>query len=130
MHWVLMVDSQCFYERSNGMENGLRYTMTHIGDIALDKLAKGCQSVAKTTRGIVLTYDIHEQGRKKNKIIHRIGNRMAELKAFSPEHDIFIDAKLKDLFDQLNGIETLINSHLKEREERLYPCQANNNCEA
>jgi hypothetical protein len=112
------------------MDDGLRYTMTHIGDIAMDKLAKGCQSVAKTTRGIVLTYDIHEQDRKKYKIIHRIGNRLAELKEFSPENVIFIDAELKDLFDQLKGIETLINSRLKEREERLYPgCCANNNCE-
>lgn len=111
------------------MENGLRYTMTHIGDIAMDKLAKGCQSVAKTTRGIVLTYDIHEQGRKKYKIIYRIGNRLVALKEFAPEHDIFIDVELKDLFDQLNGIETLINSRLKEREERLYPGCANNNCE-
>ena len=52
------------------MGEGLRYTITHIGDIAMDKLANGCNAVARSTRGIVLTYDIHEQGRKKNKIIH------------------------------------------------------------
>ena len=112
------------------MEKGLRYTMTHIGDIALDKLAEGCHAVATSTRGIVLTYDIQEQRRKRYKIIHQIGERISELKEISPEHDIFNEVKLKVLFDQLNGIETVIKSHLKEREERLYPGQADKNCEA
>jgi hypothetical protein len=112
------------------MGEGLRYTITHIGDIAMDKLANGCNAAARSTRGIVLTYDIHEQGRKKNKIIHQIGERIAELKEISPESDIFNDLKLKGLFDQLNGIETLIKLHLNERDSRLYPGRADQNCEA
>ena len=112
------------------MGEGLRYTITHIGDITVDKLATCCNVVARSTRGIALTYDIHEQGRKKNKIIHQIGERMAELKAISPESDIFVDTKLKSLFDRLNEIEKLIQLHLNERESRLYPGRADQNCEA
>lgn len=79
------------------MEKDLRYTITHIGDILMDKLANGCKAVSISTRGIVLTYDIHDQGRKKKKIIHQIGERMAELKEISPESEIFDDMKLKRL---------------------------------
>ena len=112
------------------MAEGLRYTITHIGDILMDKLANGCNAVSRSTRGVALTYDIHEQGRKKNRIIHRIGERIAELKQIYPESDIFNDLKLKSLFEQLNGVETLIKHHLEERELRLYPGRADQNCEA
>jgi len=112
------------------MGEDLRYTMTHIGDILMDKLANGCNAISRSTRGIVLTYDIHEQGRKKKKIIHQIGERMAQLKEISPESDIFGDMKLKSLFDRLNEIEKLISLHVTERETRLYPGRTDQNCEA
>lgn len=112
------------------MEKDLRYTITHIGDILMDRLASGCSAVSRSTRGIVLTYDIHEQGRKKKNIIHQIGERMAELREISPTSDIFDDVKLKSLFDRLNDIEKLISSHVAERESRLYPGRTDRNCEA
>jgi hypothetical protein len=112
------------------MGEGLRYTITHIGDILMDKLAYGCNAVSRSTRGIVLTYDIHEQDRKKNKIIHQIGERIADLKHISPESDIFNDLKLKSLFEQLNGVEKMIKYHLEERDSRLYPGRADQKCQA
>ena len=106
------------------MEKGLRYVLTHIGDITVDSLTRGCHSLTTSTCGVRLTYDIREQERKKRSKLGQIGERVAELKAVSPDNEIFNDEKLKELFCQLDEIEARIQSNLREREIRLYPGRA------
>jgi hypothetical protein len=111
-------------ERKEGhMGQGFRYKMQHLGDIFADKLEWSYQTVRSSTRGIVLTYDIHEVQKKKRKIVKKIGERLAEVRKKSPELDIFKDEKMMELFSKLEKLEELIEALAKEREERLNPAE-------
>ncbi len=101
------------------MGEGLRYNIQHIGDVFLDNLEKAFDCVKSSTRGIALTYDIHELERKKSKVLSEIGGRGAEVRKASPELDVFNDEKMMELFSKLEGLEESIEAHKREREERL-----------
>lgn len=100
---------------------GVRYTMTHLGDIVVNALDKFWSATVTSTKGITLTYNIHELKHKKGKLQKKIGERVAEIKERSPAFEIFDDEKLSRLFTELGIIEDNINASIYEREERLYP---------
>jgi len=109
------------------MENDLRYTMEHLGDIVAGKLEKAVGKLGKvfgslktSTRGVVLTYDIHEMEKKRRKILTKIGERMTEVRTQSPELTIFNDEGIMKLFATLTTVEDRIESCKREREARLY----------
>jgi hypothetical protein len=101
------------------MGQGLRYNIQHIGDFLVDNLENAFDCVKSSTRGITLTYDIHELEREKDKVLSEIGGRVAEVRKTSPELDLFNDEKMMELFSRLGGLEDSIEAHKKEREERL-----------
>lgn len=101
------------------MGQGLRYNIQHIGDVFLDNLEKGFDCVKSSTRGITLTYDIHDLERKRSKVLSGIGGRVAEVRKTSPELDVFNDEKMMELFSKLEGLEDSIEAHKKKRGERL-----------
>ncbi len=103
------------------MGQGLRYTMNNLGDIVVSSLGKLCSNVALSTKGVKLTYAIHELNGKKVKIHKKIGQRLSELRKSSPENEIFSDKELGELFTALESVEEKINVSIYEREERLYP---------
>ena len=101
------------------MGQRLRYNIQHIGDVFLDNLEKAFDCVKSSTRGITLTYDIHDLERKKSKVLSEIGGRVAEVRKASPELDVFNDEKMMGLFSKLEGLEDSIEAHKRKREERL-----------
>ena len=101
------------------MGQRLRYNIQHIGDFFVDNLENAFDYVKSSTRGITLTYDIHELEREKDKVLSEIGGRVAEVRKTSPELDLFNDEKMMELFSRLGGLEDSIEAHKKEREERL-----------
>ena len=101
------------------MGQGLRYNIQHIGDFFVDNLENAFDCVKSSTRGITLTYDIHELEREKDKVLSEIGGRVAEVRKTSPELDLFNDEKMMELFSRLGGLEDSIEDHKKEREDRL-----------
>ena len=101
------------------MGQGLRYSVQHIGDVFVDNLERAFDGVKSSTRGITLTYEIHELERKKSKVLSEIGGRVAEVRKTSPELDVFNDEKMMELFSRLEGLEESIEAHKKGREERL-----------
>jgi hypothetical protein len=103
------------------MEEGLKYKIRHIGDIFVDNLEKVCGIVSSSTKGISLTYDIHDLEKKRKKALREIGARIAEVRKASPELDVFSDAMLMELFSKLDGIDERIEARKKQREERLNP---------
>jgi hypothetical protein len=101
------------------MGQRLRYNIQHIGDFFVDNLENAFDYVKSSTRGITLTYDIHELEREKDKVLSEIGGRVAEVRKISPELDLFNDEKMMELFSRLGGLEDSIEAHKKERGERL-----------
>ena len=109
--------------KESHMGEGFRYKMQHLGDIFADKLEAACEAVKSSTRGIALTYDIHELEKKKPKILKKIGKRLAEVRMKSPELDVFKDEKMMELFSKLESLEERIEAYKKERDERLNPAE-------
>lgn len=105
------------------MGEKFRYKMQHLGDIFADKLEGWGEALKTSTRGIVLTYDIHELQKKKRKIVRKIGERIAEVRKESPNLDVFKDEKMMELFSKLEKLEKRIKTLTKEREERLNPAE-------
>lgn len=103
------------------MGQKLRHTMNHIGDIFVDTVEKFWCTITLSTKGIKLTYDIHELAGKKTKIQKKIGERLSKIQKESPELAVFEDKELSRLFTMLEGIESEIAASTFEREERLYP---------
>jgi hypothetical protein len=116
------------------MENDFRYTMEHLGDIVAGKLesvagklggvagklGKVFGSLKTSTRGVVLTYDIHDLEKKRRKILTSIGEQMGKVRAQSPEMAIFNDEGIMKLFVELTRVEDRIENCVQEREARLY----------
>ncbi|HUV49778.1 MAG TPA: hypothetical protein VMW78_01985 [Anaerolineae bacterium] len=103
------------------MGEGFRYKMQHFGDAFADKLEGAYEAIKSSTRGIFLTYDMHELENKKREIVKKIGERLTEVRKKSPELDVFKDEKMMGLFSKLEGFEKRIEERKKERAERLNP---------
>ena len=101
------------------MGEGIRYNIQHIGDLFVDHLEMAFDYAKSSTRGISLTYDIHDIEKKKRKLLRKIGERVAKVRSASPELAVFDDEKMMELFSRLGGLEDSIEAHKKEREERL-----------
>jgi hypothetical protein len=103
------------------MGTSLRYNMEHIGDILVDRLVNSLKCLTLSTRGIVLTYDLHELEKNRKKLQLRIGQRVEAVKKGSPEAEIFQDEELLRLFSSLDAVNDRIDQRGKERETRLNP---------
>lgn len=103
------------------MGKGLRYNIQHVGDHFVDTLEKGFGVVRSSTKGISLTYDVHDLAKKRKKACRLIGERIAEIRKVSPEGEVFSDERLMELFSKLDGIDEKIEMCKREREERLNP---------
>jgi len=106
------------------MGQGLRHNIQHIGDIFVNDLEKAFDCIKSSTRGITLTYDVHELERKKSKVISDVGGRVAKVRKTSPELDAFNDEKMMELFSKLDSLEESIEAHKREREERINPASS------
>ncbi len=103
------------------MEKDFGYNMRHIGDNFVDKVEYlGC-FIKRPIRGIVLTYNIDELKKEKDKIIKRMGTRLVAIRNKGSEQNIFNDDIMKKLFDSFDTIQNKIDDSIKERKERLYP---------
>ena len=103
------------------MGQGFRYNIQHMGDILVDKLEKGFGCFKSSTRGITVTYNIHDLRKKRGKLLRQIGAAIAAVRKRSPELDIFSDEAVMELFSKLDEIDKNITACKREREERLYP---------
>ncbi|MBF0550622.1 MAG: hypothetical protein HQK60_08805 [Deltaproteobacteria bacterium] len=103
------------------MSEGFRYKMQHLGDIMVGKLTKICSAIKESTRGIILTYDIHDLEKERINLIRDIGRRIVIIRKNHPELDIFRDDLLMELFFRLDKIEAGLEDRERERKDRLDP---------
>lgn len=103
------------------MGQGLRYNIEHIGDLFVDGLEKVCGIIRSSTKGISLTYDIHDLETKRKKLCRLVGERIAEIRRVSPENELFRDERLAELFFKLSDLDEKIEFSKREREDRLNP---------
>jgi len=106
------------------MEEDLRYRMQHIGDIFIDRIQNLGSFTKGSVRGIALTYNIDGYKKEKDKIVKRIGERLAAIRKKDSERDVFNDRIMVKLFYRLDTIQDKIDAGIKERNERLYPNKA------
>ena len=103
------------------MGKGLRYNIQHMGDHFAGVLEKGFGTIRGSTKGISLTYDIHDLENKRRKVCRLIGERIAEIRLLSPENELFSDERLREIFSKLDSIDEKIGASKREREDRLNP---------
>jgi len=103
------------------MEKDFRYKMRHIGDAFVDKVEKVGLSIKGSVRGIVLTYNIDELKKEKEKIVNGIGKRMVAGRKKDPDFNVLQDKMMIKLFSKLDKVEGQMEACIKERRERLYP---------
>lgn len=106
------------------MGKGLRYNIQHVGDHFVGLLERGFGAVQCSTRGISLTYDIHDLENRRRKVCRLIGERMAEIRSVSPENELYGDERLREILSKLDNIDEKIEESKREREERLNPCSS------
>ena len=103
------------------MEKDFRYNMLNIGDNFVDKVECLGRLAKRPIRGIVLTYNIDELKKEKDKLIKRMGTRLVAIRKKGSEQNIFNDAIMKKLIDSFDTVQNKIDADIKERKERLYP---------
>ncbi|MBF0508638.1 MAG: hypothetical protein HQK57_06900 [Deltaproteobacteria bacterium] len=103
------------------MSEGFRYNMQHLGDIVVGKLTKICCAIKESTRGIILTYDIHDLEKERIHLIRDIGRRIVAIRKNHPELDIFRDDQLMELFFKLDKVEAGLEDRENERKAKLDP---------
>jgi len=103
------------------MGEGIRYNIQHMGDFFVDHLEMAFDYAKSSTKGISLTYDIHDIEKKKRKLLRKIGERVAKVRSASPELAVFDDEKMMELFSKLDDIEERIAARTRERSARLDP---------
>jgi len=103
------------------MEKDFRYNMRHIGDNFVDKVEYLGRFIKSPIRGIVLTYNIDELKKEKDKIIKKIGTRLVAIRKKGLEQNVFNDDIIKKNFVSFDTIQDKIDDSIKERKERLYP---------
>jgi hypothetical protein len=106
------------------MERDFRYRMRHIGDAFVDKVENVGLCIKGSVRGIVLTYNIDELKKEKEKIVNRIGKRVVALRSKESGQDLMRDDVMRGLFQSLDEIQDEIDASFKERDKRLYPNKA------
>jgi len=101
-----------------------------IPDIAKDPVGlfkKVPDAARSSARGVILTYDIHEYGKKKEKLVEKIGSLLVELRKEGRETDAFEDETMKSLLSEADEIESKLSEFTIERTERLYPSEKSDN---
>ena len=99
----------------------LRYNVQHIGDIVVGGIERVLGSIKSSTWGITATYNIHDLERRRIRLVRKIGAQLVEVRAASPELEVFSNDKLNELFTKLDKLDTQIAAHKQERTERLNP---------
>ncbi|HIJ19445.1 MAG TPA: hypothetical protein HPP58_00205 [Deltaproteobacteria bacterium] len=114
------------------MEKDFRYKMRHIGDAFADQVEKLGHTAKGSVRGVVLTYNIDGLKKEKEKIVVRVGERMAAGRKDDPTFNISEDEIMTTLLSKLDQIEEKIEAFKRERKERLYPkkCETPESAEA
>jgi hypothetical protein len=103
------------------MGKGVRYKIEHMGDMVADGLEQAFGWAGSSTRGISLTYNIHELEKKRKKALSKIGERLSWVRGRSPELEVFKDERILELFVKLDEIDNKIRAGTRERDERLNP---------
>ena len=105
------------------MGKGLRYNIEHIGDTFVGGIMKASDAAKTSARGIVLTYDLNDLKKKRQGIVHKIGERLVQLRNDNPDLNIAEDEEMPNLLSESDRIKKEIEAAEKELEERLYPCK-------
>ncbi len=92
------------------MDEGLRYTMNHLGDILVGGLDRFWGSLTD-----VLTWRCCRLNRRKREVLKRMGERVSEIQGDSPDLEIFSDEILAELVGELREIENEIVAGSGER---------------
>ncbi|CAN2041307.1 Mad10 [Candidatus Magnetomoraceae bacterium gMMP-15] len=108
-------------ENSQEYEKSFRYKMEHLGDLFVEKLACFSTEIQKSTKGVVLTYNIGELHKEKEKLMKWIGRRVIILRKKGETQNIFNDEILRKLFYKLDRVQDNIEESMKKRKKRLYP---------
>jgi len=101
------------------MREELRYNLQNMGDVLFDKVSSVSDKMKGSPRGISLTYKIGDLKKEKDKLINRIGKRVAGIRKGNPEFGS--DKKLNLFFSRLDDIQQQIDDAIAERKRRLYP---------
>ena len=103
------------------MGKGVRYNIEHMGDIVADGLEQTFGWAKSSTRGVSLTYNIHELEKQRKKALGKIGQRLSWVRGRSPELEVFKDEQLLELFVKLDEIDNELQAGIRERDESLNP---------
>ncbi len=103
------------------MGKGARYRIEHLGDTVADGLEQTVKWARSSTKGISLTYNIHDLEKKRKKAWAKIGERLSSLRERSPELEVFKDEQLLELFVNLDEMDEKLRTASTERDEKLNP---------
>jgi hypothetical protein len=100
-------------------ESGFRYRVQHIGDMFVDLMGNVVGGMKDVVRGVSLTYELHCLRTEKGKIVHRIGERVIEIRKSDPTITVAKDDQALQLFAEFDGIQEKLEASIMERESRL-----------
>lgn len=107
---------------ATGNERDLRYTVEHIGDSFAGLVKKASDSAKASAKGVVLTYDIRQAVRKKERLTCAIGARVVEISREDPSFSQ--DGKTVNLLTQIDMTEKKLGALLDERQKLLDPTKS------
>ena len=119
-------ESLGFLKKVPDAASGSLNAFKKIPDIAKDplKLLQKVPDAARSSaRGVILTYDIHEYGNKKEKLVAQIGSLFVAFRKEGREKAILKDETMNALLSELDEIESKLSAYTIERTERLYPSE-------
>ena len=93
----------------------LNDNLRNVRNIFIEAVRKTADSATQSSKGLFLTYDIMQLGRKKEHICRVIGERLTML--VKEGADVARDARMSELLSQL----ALIENELAERESEKVP---------
>jgi hypothetical protein len=95
----------------------------------LDLIKKVPDAAKSSARGVILTYDIHELGKKKEKLVKQLGDRIVELRREAPGTNTADDETVRTLLLEIDAVDSTLQDYINEREMRLYPAKGKEEAE-
>lgn len=100
----------------------LRYKVEHIGDSFAGLIGNVSDAAKASAKGVILTYDIRQVARKKERLISAIGARVVQLN--KEDSSLSQDEQTRGLLAQLDETEDRVCSLMDEREQMLKPARS------